>query len=161
MLWLCLYRCMCAEPDPLTTTHGVSVTPLRKWPSQRYQDSRPLWPACSCHGLWYGRGCLRSRRHYYTETYSKALGISYKWLVLLHIVFYTAVVSGLQLPKVFPSGKGLPCLSPVDLYSLVHCQPLPHFLHTPYRRGILLGLFLEKTLFPGMPCLQFLFRWPC
>lgn len=31
-------------------------------------------------------------------TYSKVLGISYEWLILLQIVFYTAVVLGIQLP---------------------------------------------------------------
>lgn len=50
-------------------------------------------------GLGVGQGCLRSRRHYHTGTYSKVLGISFKWFVLLQIAFYTAVVSGIQLPK--------------------------------------------------------------
>ena len=43
----------------------------------------------------------------------------------------------------FPNGKGL---------------PLPHLPLNPEGRGILNGLFLEKTLFLGMPCLQSLLR---
>lgn len=54
-------------------------------------------------------------------------------------------------PQGVPDGKGLPCLSLVDVHSLVQCRSLLHLLHTPEGKGLLLGL--EETLFLERPCL--------
>ena len=58
----------------------------------------------------------------------------------------------------FPYGIGLPCLSVVDLHSLVQCCPLPHLLHVPEGWGLLFLPFPDEILFLEIPCLQSLFR---
>lgn len=59
-------------------------------------------------------------------------------------------------PSRYCQWQTLPCLSLVNLHSLVQCQALFYRLHTPEVKGLLFGL--EEALFLGMPCLQFLFR---
>lgn len=51
------------------------------------------------------------------EAALEAGGITIQKLTLRRWAFYTAVVSGLQLPEVFPSGKGLPFFSPMSAFA--------------------------------------------
>ena len=65
-----------------------------------------------------------------------------------------------RLPTAFPDGIGFPCLSFIDVISLVQCRPLPHLPHIP-KGWVLLSLpFSEKTLFLGIHCIQSLLRCP-
>ena len=39
-------------------------------------------------------------------------------------------------------------------------QPLPHHLHNPQDRSLLIGSFLEETLIRGVPCAHFFLARP-